>query len=261
MKSKPVSIFFLFMALLLYGYHSISQEIPEIIQEDIPAMSITRNQVFDGSSLWGYMNGGADIYLEYGFDKLRVEEFSGEGENIKLELFKMHDPLSAFGIYSIKTYKCKESEVLTSPDCLNAYQYQLLYGDYYFQIINESGSVKAGQFMKQIAEILLKRLEKYELFLPLKFLTDSLEFSLNEIKMIKGELGIQNNASSLANYLKGITEYQVYIAKTGHEGENRTYYEIIFSDSKMKGEFLKRADQKIKLIAEEKKNILFIFLK
>jgi len=25
------------------------------------------NRVYEGSSLWGYINGGADVYLEYGF--------------------------------------------------------------------------------------------------------------------------------------------------------------------------------------------------
>lgn len=246
------SIIFLFAGLLLCSYQASSQEIPELTESEIPAFTINRNESFDGKSLWGYMNGGADIYLEYGFDILRVEEFSGEGENIKLELFKMDDPVSAFGIYSIKTFKCRESDVLISPDCLNNYQYQLLYGDYYIQFINESGSGKAREIMMEMADALLKKLEQRELMLPIKFLIDSMNFVLKDIKMVKGVFGIQNKAGDLAPYLKDNDGFKVFFVKTEENGTRLTYYEIVFDEPEMKDSFMENLkDEKLKIINQD----------
>lgn len=249
------------IGLLLGFYPAPGQDIPEINEKDIAGLTIKRNDSFDGESLWGYMNGGADIYLEYGFDILRVQEFESEGETIKLELFKMENPVSAFGIYSIKTFKCRESNVLTSLDCLNDYQYQLLYGNYYIQIINESGSDKAKKYMAQIATALIKKLEKNELILPIQYLADGLKFTLKEIKMLNGELGIMNKASNLSYYLKGIDQYQVYYASRKIEGGNQKYYEIVFNDPKLKVKFLNNKDDSLQILKESNKTVLCIFLK
>ncbi len=238
MRSSSGLSIFLFLSIILCSHFAMGQEIPEVTADELPGFILNRNECFDGESLWGYMNGGADIYLEYGFDILRVEEFSNEDETIKLELFKMLDPISAFGIFSFKTFKCEQSEVVTTIDCLNRFQFQLLYGNYYIQLINESGSEKAKQSMVSIAEILLKKMERSTLILPAKYLTDSLNLSLFDIKMVKGVLGIQNKAMDLSGCFEGIEDYQIYYAKTAVAGEKVKYYEIVFDKPDMKDLFL-----------------------
>ncbi len=251
-----LSIVFI-ISIISCSYISVSQEIPEITADEFPDFILNRNECFDGESLWGYMNGGADIYLEYGFDILRVEEFSDEDESIKLELFKMDDPISAFGIYSIKTFKCQQSDVTATIDCLNPFQYQLIYGEYYIQLINESGSEKAQQDMVNLAKILLEKLEPKELELPLRYLTDSLNFSLYDIKMFKGILGIQNKTMGLADYFSGIEAYQIYYAKTIVNGEKVKYYEIVFDEPEMKIKFLEsNKDNDLYIIYENDISIL-----
>lgn len=234
----------LLTATVFFGHIGFGQDIPEVVEKEFPEFSLTRNEIYDGGSLWGYMNGGADIYLEYGFMTLRVEEFSSENENLKLELFKMEEPISAFGIYSIKTFKCNQSNVLTTPDCLNRYQYQIVYGDYYVQVINDSGSENAKKKMVELANTILKCLEAKEIALPVKYLTDSLGFSINEIKMAEGRLGIQNSMMDLEDCFKGIENYQVYYASTVKDGEKVKFYEIIFDTPEMKSRFLENSRDK-----------------
>jgi len=248
----------LISSLLLWNTISVAQEIPEVTEKDLPGYTVNRNESFNGSSLWGYMNGGADIYLEYGFDILSVEEFSVEGENITLELFKMDDPVSAFGIYSIKTFKCREKDVIAPPDCLNPYQFQLAYGDYYIQLVNESGSGSAKHHMITIAEDLVKKLDKAELDLPVNFLTDSLDFSLDEIILLKGPLGIQNKAQPLFDYLQDLNGYQVYVAKITVDNRRETYYEITFDEEEIKDRFLETYDENtLKLLKTDDHSMLF----
>jgi len=240
----------------------MGQEIPEITAEEIPNYYLNRNECFTGESLWGYMNGGADIYLEYGFEILRVEEFFSEDETIKLELFKMDDPISAFGIYSIKTFKCEQSNITTTTNCFNRFQFQLLYGDYYIQLINESGSEKTKQTMISIAELLLQKIEDKELILPLRYLTDSLNLLPGAIKMFKGDLGIQNIAIDLRAYFNGIDGYQIYYAKTEVEGEKIKYYEIVFDKPEMKKKFLENTkDKELQILSVNSISILIQYQK
>jgi len=244
MKSVSGLSIFLSITIILFNYITVGQSIPEITAKELPGYILDRNECFDGESLWGYMNGGADIYLEYGFETMRVEEFSNENETIKLELFKMDDPISAFGIYGNRTFKCGQSDVIITTDCLNRFQFQLLYGDYYIQVINESGSEKAKQIMISIAELLVKKIERKELILPVKYLTDSLNLSLFDIKLVKGVLGIQNKARDLTDCFLGIADYQIYYAKTIVDEEKVKYYEIVFAEPKMKIIFLEKISDK-----------------
>jgi len=257
MKSFSGLSIFLLLSIIFSSNFSLGQEIPEITTEELPGFILNRNECFDGESLWGYMNGGADIYLEYGFEILRVEEFSNEDETIKLELFKMDDPISAFGIFSFKTFKCEQTDVITTTDCLNRFQFQLLYGNYYIQLLNESGSEKAKQTMVSIAETVLNKMELREFILPIKYLPDSLMLSLHNIQMVKGDLGIQNKAMKLTAYFKGITDYQIYYAKTVVGGEKVKFYEIVFDKPEMTYKFLENnKDKGLQMIKENDVNIL-----
>ncbi len=61
-------------------------------------------QVYVGEDLFLLINGGAEIYHEYGFKQVVFQEFeSAGGKSINMELFQMEDPASAYGIYTFKT--------------------------------------------------------------------------------------------------------------------------------------------------------------
>ena len=58
---------------------------------------------YAGDGLFDYINGGAEIYYEYGFVQVIVQDFTASGEHtLTLEIYEMEDPDSAFGIYSFK---------------------------------------------------------------------------------------------------------------------------------------------------------------
>ena len=60
-------------------------------------------QSFAGQDLFTYIDGGADIYLEYGFREVLVQDYEGPaGKTISAEIFEMADPGAAFGMYTFK---------------------------------------------------------------------------------------------------------------------------------------------------------------
>jgi len=64
---------------------------------------------FEKNNLFDYIDGGAELFLEFGFDKLLVQRYKrvgGKGdEEIAVEIYEMESPESALGIYLIKTGK------------------------------------------------------------------------------------------------------------------------------------------------------------
>jgi len=55
---------------------------------------------FHGDNLFEHINGGADIYYEYGFVSLITQKYEKEDKGVSIEIYCMDDPSAAFGIYS-----------------------------------------------------------------------------------------------------------------------------------------------------------------
>lgn len=60
---------------------------------------------YKGDDLFLYIDGGAEIYHEYGFKQVIVQDFRNRrGKSISLEIFEMSNAASAFGIYTFKAH-------------------------------------------------------------------------------------------------------------------------------------------------------------
>ena len=58
-------------------------------------------QVFSPEALYEYINGAADLYLDYEFQELTVTEYKGEKKaGVIIEVYRHQNPTQAFGIYS-----------------------------------------------------------------------------------------------------------------------------------------------------------------
>lgn len=63
----------------------------------------TEIKTFDTETLWEYINGAAEYYLRFGFQKLEVVEYALDENNyIKAELYWHASPLNTFGIYAFE---------------------------------------------------------------------------------------------------------------------------------------------------------------
>lgn len=52
------------------------------------------------NTLYDFVDGAAELYLEYGFEKVVVADFAKGDSEIQVQIFKMKDPGAAFGYYS-----------------------------------------------------------------------------------------------------------------------------------------------------------------
>lgn len=58
-------------------------------------------QTFDPKTLYEYINGGADLYLAYDFEELKVAEYqNSQKAAVTVEVYRHRTPTHAFGVYS-----------------------------------------------------------------------------------------------------------------------------------------------------------------
>lgn len=58
-------------------------------------------QIFSPENLYDYINGGADLYLKYDFQELKVAEYQNDQKaSVTIEVYRHKTPTHAFGIYS-----------------------------------------------------------------------------------------------------------------------------------------------------------------
>jgi hypothetical protein len=58
-------------------------------------------QVYNSENLFDYINGGAELYLSYGFKRLHQRTYVREGQpEIIVDIFDMETPANAFGVFS-----------------------------------------------------------------------------------------------------------------------------------------------------------------
>jgi hypothetical protein len=58
-------------------------------------------QVYSPANLYDYINGGADLYLKYDFQELKVADYVNDQKaSVTIEVYRHKTPVHAFGIYS-----------------------------------------------------------------------------------------------------------------------------------------------------------------
>ncbi|MDX9905786.1 MAG: hypothetical protein RBS55_04265 [Bacteroidales bacterium] len=98
-----VTIFLFCSAIHLQG-QNLADLLPS--QDELPGWTLQSQTVMNGDELYMLINGGADIYHEYGFSRVASALFSDPGQNvIRAEIYEMIDEGAAYGVYSINHIK------------------------------------------------------------------------------------------------------------------------------------------------------------
>lgn len=208
---SKVNLFFVlfFCAAALLKAGNDKEILPEISPSEIPGGEITRKDYYDRKTLWGYIDGGADIYLEYGFEKLVVEEIRWQKQSFRVEVFRMNTPKNAFGIFSVSKSSCPVKDSLTEFSCITPYQTVLFKDLYYVSIINESGSDEAISLSSKLAKMLLIKMPSSEFSLPRLLSLPAFSRYQKEAKYFIGKLGLQNCLPEMADQFEMFRDYTI----------------------------------------------------
>jgi len=187
---------------------------------------------FRGESLYEHINGGADIYLEYGFVTLLTWQYQKGDKEVLLELYCMDDPAAAFGIYSYNRHPTLSSVDVGSGGTIHAnglYFWQ----DRYYVNVRQVGTatILSDEFLalaKAVEANIGTRAEEPAI---VNLLPDENMIPQTTV-FARGKLGINNQvyvaeedlfglekgeAAAIARYRIGQPEFSVIIAEYASE--------------------------------------------
>jgi hypothetical protein len=223
-------------------------DLPVLDSTDIPDAKITRFEQYDGTSLWGYIDGGADIYLEYGFDKVVGQEISWNNNHLKLEIYRMKDAEAAFGIYSVSHRNCISGKI-SKFSCATAHQVQFALGRYYVSVVNDNGSEQEQEMGLSLARLVSKKLKGQPVVLPRLFRKGIYSQHTNLLKFVRGNLSIQKAMPDWEDLFDGIKNYSMFVLPVELQDGYINVAHINFKNKKEKIHFLK----KLGMISKERK--------
>ncbi|MCJ7447304.1 MAG: hypothetical protein MUO72_06420 [Bacteroidales bacterium] len=187
---------------------------PSIDKKDLPEAKFSTVRRFNGESLYGYIDGGADLYLEYGFTGVNVTEFTYLKGKYKVEIYKMNNPESAYGIFSVSRFRCRNRPDFSLLTCQNKYQLQICSGQYYISIINGSGTSADSTASIIAGRKIVDKISGPSIDLSEFFPGVSAETIRNESCLIKGRLGVINGSPEMEEYLRELNACTACIVNT-----------------------------------------------
>jgi len=118
-----------------------------------PDESAGKIEVFKGQKLFDYMNGGAELYLAYGFVEIAVWNYATAGNQATVEIYEMGGLAEAYGIFS-HTSRGDPVDVGV-PAMLARGMLSFYKGKFYVRVVAKSDPVKARDLLialgKQVA--------------------------------------------------------------------------------------------------------------
>ena len=149
------------------------------------------NRVFVGGDLFSHINGGAELFLEFGFNDLTVCKYSNGTYMIDLEVYKMENNIAALGIYLSKTGKETPRQEITARNTVNPYQLVLTSGRFFIMVNNFSGQEKLQSLMINLGQTLVDQIEEPDSTDLFSYLP--IENQIEESQIIfRGPFGLQS---------------------------------------------------------------------
>ena len=174
------------------GQGSEPAVIPAVVKERLARLlpepsevgaSRSGEQKFFGADLYQYIDGGADIYLDYGLVAMVHQEYKASSTDITLDVYNMGAQSNAFGIYAAESspdyhFLPIGSEGYGTNEILNFFQ-----DEFYVKLSAFSDKEKTGPVLERFAREVSRRIgpsqampEFLSLFPPQNLVSHSCKF-------------------------------------------------------------------------------------
>jgi hypothetical protein len=151
---------------------------------------------YKGEDLFYYINGGAEIYHEYGFERVIVQDYKNSNEkSASLEIYKMNSPESAYGMYTFKSSGKGQELSLGHGSKLQDYYLNFWKGPYLVTITGFDAEAETIDGLKSIARTVDKKLlTQADAKMPvLCSRLPQKDLNTQSVKYFMGNLGLVNS--------------------------------------------------------------------
>ena len=125
----PLPLLWALALLLAVARNSFASLIPP---ETTPAgwQQKGQEQQFSGAELYRHIDGGAELYIQFGFERLAVQDYIKETHEVRVEIYKMNDPAGANAVFAEITRGMSTQAVYGTVCALDDYQILFQRGAY-----------------------------------------------------------------------------------------------------------------------------------
>jgi hypothetical protein len=110
-------------------------------------------QRFDPNTLYEYINGGADLYLAYDFEELKVAEYQNDQKAaVTVDIYRHRSPTHAFGIYSQERFPGANFIDVGVQGYLEKHALNFLFGSTYVKITGYDTGTEDQTFLLAFAK-------------------------------------------------------------------------------------------------------------
>ena len=116
-------------------------------------------QTYREKDLYLYIDGGAELFLEFGFRHVTVAEYrKGETSSIILEVYHMNDAPAAFGVYSVRSVGRADPIDLGTEGCADAYYIMYWKDNIYVSVTASDSSADCRRGLDTIAHLVDRKI-------------------------------------------------------------------------------------------------------
>jgi len=203
-------------------------------------------EIYVGDDLFTFINGGADIYHEYGFNKVVYNEYKDNNENsINVEIYEMKTSESAFGIYSFKIGRKGEVFPVGNDAFFQSYYMNFWKGNYLVILTGFDENEVTINGIKTIAKVIDKKIKRKGKKPQLVNLIPNKNLQITQPKYLKGILALFNQYNFNTKDIFRISEavigtyedHQLFIFQYKNEKESLKFFENVSNKMKTNSDF------------------------
>lgn len=156
---------FLLLFFILGTLSPFQATYPASLGDFMPEASLTlpwsaNGQVryYEGSRLFQYINGGAQVYYEYGFVRVAVQEYMNGSQSMVVEIYEMETSAGAFGIYSLNRDASKPAIDVGDDGTLYDYSVSFWQDRYYVNVMAYTADHFGRTDLQKIAQSISQKI-------------------------------------------------------------------------------------------------------
>lgn len=208
---KNILIFSLLInSIVCFGQENVNTQSLLPQNGDIPNWNLKDStETYPGEDLFMYINGGADLYLEYGFDEVATGRYLNYlSNNVLIDIYKMSSNSAAYGVFTLSSTSKGKPMELGDQSMLYDYYLDLWKGPYFIRFTankKDNGMIDTlVVFAKKIEAKISVKGKKPQLTLAFQLPG----FEIKNVKYFTGIIGLNNifnfGHGSIASFSEGL---------------------------------------------------------
>ncbi len=260
--------------LVLIAASAAAQQVPGDLSGYLPASGEVAGwkpseapKNYRGDKLFVMINGGADIYHEYGFTQVLSAEYAdASGKSLTLEIYEMESPAAAYGIYTFTIGAGGKALAIGQEALLEDYYLHFWKGNLLVTVIGQDSEEGTVQGVVALAKAVDGRIAKRGERPGLAGLLLSEPLAFSRPKYVRGSLGVMSSylfaTENIFRVREGmigaVNDCQAFVFRYADEGESAGAYDHATASLGVSPKYMSRARQgkRYSMVGREKELVV-----